>query len=545
METIRTQLLRIQQQLSGLSASQKMLTASLVAIMVMTLIWWARYAGTAELEPVLDQPLPAQEMGQIQQALQSRGINARIVADRVMVSAERKMEAVAALAYSNALPSNITAAWDQMVKQMSPWDSRAKTELIHNQMKERMLSGVITDFFPGVARANVIINPVSERRIGGSLEPSASVQITTRGNVENLKRLVDAAAATVASAVPGLAKSRVSVVVDGRPMRSQDASSSFAGAELFEQIEQQERRISEKIASLLTPGALVAVTVDVQTVSSVETRETYDAKNTFTKEQTLESETQETTEPAPTVSEPGAVSNMGLSLPGAAIVSGATSTSEKTRTENAIFPSKSTETINKPAGKATVASAAVRLPRSYFVAKYKAANPNQQKEPDDAALQPIVTAELSSVRKTIQDAVGMQSDANLTVDMYYDTTIPLLAATEQAQSSGGVGRMVNSYAREIAVGALAIISLFMVSMIVKKGAPTPAITVTPQPDLPPQLQAGEEIAGVVGDGKISLDAVELDEDAVHAQQMVEQVSTMVKENPEAAANLVKRWLNRS
>jgi flagellar biosynthesis/type III secretory pathway M-ring protein FliF/YscJ len=157
----------------------------------------------------------------------------------------------------------------------------------------------------------------------------------------------------------------------------------------------------------------------------------------------------------------------------------------------------------------------------------------------------MVTAELSSVRKTIQDAVGMQSDANLTVDMYYDTTIPLLAATDQAQSSGGVGRMVNGYAREIAVGALALISLFMVSMIVKKGSPAPAVTVTPEPELPPHLEAGEQIAGVVGDGKISLDAVELDEDAVHAQQMVEQVSTMVKENPEAAANLVKRWLNRS
>ena len=36
-----------------------------------------------------------------------------------------------------------------------------------------------------------------------------------------------------------------------------------------------------------------------------------------------------------------------------------------------------------------------------------------------------------------------------------------------------------------------------------------------------------------------------DEDTIKAQQMVEQVSTMVKENPDAAASLVKRWLNRS
>jgi flagellar biosynthesis/type III secretory pathway M-ring protein FliF/YscJ len=39
--------------------------------------------------------------------------------------------------------------------------------------------------------------------------------------------------------------------------------------------------------------------------------------------------------------------------------------------------------------------------------------------------------------------------------------------------------------------------------------------------------------------------MELDEDALRAQQMVEQVKTMVSENPDAAANLVKRWLNRT
>jgi flagellar biosynthesis/type III secretory pathway M-ring protein FliF/YscJ len=39
--------------------------------------------------------------------------------------------------------------------------------------------------------------------------------------------------------------------------------------------------------------------------------------------------------------------------------------------------------------------------------------------------------------------------------------------------------------------------------------------------------------------------MELDEDSIKAQTMVDQVSTMVKENPDSAAQLVKRWLNRS
>ncbi|HMO27103.1 MAG TPA: hypothetical protein PKB10_12630, partial [Tepidisphaeraceae bacterium] len=69
MDTLRQQLLRIQQQLNGLSASQKMLTASLLAIMVMTILWWARYAGTAAMEPLLDQSMTAEEIARIKPLL--------------------------------------------------------------------------------------------------------------------------------------------------------------------------------------------------------------------------------------------------------------------------------------------------------------------------------------------------------------------------------------------------------------------------------------------------------------------------------------------
>src|ERR1700733_2966533 len=134
METIKAQLLRIQQQLGGLSASQKMLTASLVTIMVMTLVWLSRYAGTAEYEAVLDQSLSAQDVGQIKAALDAHNIPANVVGDRVMVPSDRKLEAFAMLAYNNALPSNISGSWDEMSKQMSPWDSTSKTDTLRNHM---------------------------------------------------------------------------------------------------------------------------------------------------------------------------------------------------------------------------------------------------------------------------------------------------------------------------------------------------------------------------------------------------------------------------
>ena len=74
MDFLKGQLDKIQQQLGGLNASQKMLTGSLVAIMVMTLIWWGRYAGTSEMQPVLPQSFSAVDVAKIQSHLRSIGI---------------------------------------------------------------------------------------------------------------------------------------------------------------------------------------------------------------------------------------------------------------------------------------------------------------------------------------------------------------------------------------------------------------------------------------------------------------------------------------
>jgi flagellar biosynthesis/type III secretory pathway M-ring protein FliF/YscJ len=82
-------------------------------------------------------------------------------------------------------------------------------------------------------------------------------------------------------------------------------------------------------------------------------------------------------------------------------------------------------------------------------------------------------------------------------------------------------------------------------MMVRKSAPQPIIAAPMELAEAPALSGGEDIAGEAVEGNPMLDGMELDEDAIKAQQMVEQVATMVKENPDAAANLVKRWLNRT
>jgi flagellar biosynthesis/type III secretory pathway M-ring protein FliF/YscJ len=112
-------------------------------------------------------------------------------------------------------------------------------------------------------------------------------------------------------------------------------------------------------------------------------------------------------------------------------------------------------------------------------------------------------------------------------------------------AGGAVTGLLTRHAKEIAVGVLAVVSLFMVSGMVRRGATVSTIAQPIELRAAAPLAVDEDVAGEVGEGGAMLDGMELDEDTIKAQQMVEQVATLVKENPDSAASLVKRWLNRN
>ena len=58
MDLFKSQLERIQKQLSALTPSQKMLTASMVAIMVMTLVWWGATPANQRWRRCFHSPFP-------------------------------------------------------------------------------------------------------------------------------------------------------------------------------------------------------------------------------------------------------------------------------------------------------------------------------------------------------------------------------------------------------------------------------------------------------------------------------------------------------
>src|SRR5688572_4945793 len=143
MDFLKGQLDKIQQQLGGLNASQKMLTGSLVAIMVMTLLWWGRYAGTAEMEPVLPQAFSPEDVARVHGHLKGVGIPARIEGDKVLVPADRRDEALASMALHETLPENSASGFDEISKQLNAFMPQGTTDALLKEGKQRTLQNVI------------------------------------------------------------------------------------------------------------------------------------------------------------------------------------------------------------------------------------------------------------------------------------------------------------------------------------------------------------------------------------------------------------------
>lgn len=549
MDLFKAQIDRIQKQLAGLTASQKMLTATLVAIMVMTLVWWGRYAGEAEMEPVLDQSFTQDDIARVTTELTAHGIRYSVSGDRILVSADRKIEALAALSYSHALPRNNTVGFDEMITKMSPWDPVDKSQMMFNRAKEITLAQIIRNF-PQVTGAEVMIDPRSERHIEGAIEPTATITLAT-ADTSGGQKLVDAAADVVQGAVSGLSRAKIKVVVNGAPARLHDPDSedsiSAAGNDQIELMQKNELRLSTKIKDNFAyiSGLMVSVTVKLNTTAAVEHTTQIDPKGVVQKEISSDTETNESNSGAPSGGEPGVGSNVAVSIAGSAPAggSGSTTSQERSNVKFENFVSKTDKSSKILPGDCTVIGATVRVPTSYFAMIFEHEN-GTTKEPTLKELLPLIDEELPKIRTDVLKCTGLQSDKDVSVEPYPDYTP--VTNTAVAQVSPLSLSSIGGHSKEIALGGLAVMSLFMVSMMVRKGSVVPALApAAPIAGPAPTLMNGEAVAGEAAEGGAMLDGMELDEEAVRSQQMLEQVSTMVKENPDAAATLVKRWLNRT
>ncbi|MGE5609140.1 MAG: flagellar M-ring protein FliF C-terminal domain-containing protein, partial [Bacillota bacterium] len=443
------------------------------------------------------------------------------------------------------LPRDMRAGFDDIASKMNPFASRSQQDAILNQARQSALAEVMRRW-KEVRDAVVIIDPTRERGPNG-VEPSAMVNLTLRSSEKPERRLVNAAANVVAGAVANLKCERVKVVINGQSYRVQsldDTGATASGDEYLDQVQRGEQYYRDKILREQLShieGAQVSVSVKPNLGRKETVTHKFDPKTVKATPVSEESLTEDTKSSQKATGEPGIVSNSPLDLGEGSSGDSSSGTTEKTKTDYVVDAEKTDVKSWDPGGNVDVTGASVFIPRSYFNQVYKTRT-RSTTDADDATLKPIIEAELASLKPGIKKCLGLAADDALHMDAYTDVA-PLAMAAPQA-ASASVSLLVTDHAKEIALGALAIVSLFMMVTMVKKNSPPPVVAPPPAPK-PSMLPHSEEAVGEAVESNAVLDGMELDEEAVKSQQMVQQVSSLVGEDPDAAAAMVKRWMNRS
>ncbi len=541
MEFLRTQFSRIQAQLSGLSASQKMLAGTLVVIILMTLFWWTTFAGQSETVALLDQPMRSEEIALITARLEAKGVKYRMVGDRIHVPSERRLELWADLSYSGLMPRDTKVALDEIISKTSPFMSNRQQEQIWNQVRQTTLSQIVNEL-PDVATARVVIDDKRERGPRG-YEPSAMVAITMRAGSPADNKLAKAAADVVSGSVANLNRSNVRVIINGKSFHLRNEDGLGGSDEWLDQVERSERYHEDKVRRAFQniDGVVVLVTVSPNFEHVEKFTEDYDPKKVVTAPKSEETTNEENKSSQRSGGEAGMVVNGPMEAP--AVGDDTSSVTDKSRIENVVGMGRTEIKSTKPGGELPPKSATVLIPRGYFVEDLRRRSGATDKDPDIKLVDSFITAETTRMRDWVRTSLGLATDDMIRVDACPDPILPVAMAPQAAATS--MSLMLTDHAREIALGVLAVASLLLVSNMVRKASPAPAVATAAQPRPVPPLLSSDDTIGEVSEGKPLLDGMELDEESVKAQEMLGQVSQLVDDNPDAAANLVKRWLSRS
>jgi flagellar biosynthesis/type III secretory pathway M-ring protein FliF/YscJ len=440
-----------------------------------------------------------------------------------------------------------------MLDKFSPLGTQNEFNVRLQGVRERKLIGTI-EGWPGVKSARVLITEA----VRGSLTPTpagASIDITTNGDV-NGRKLAKTALYMTLPTVAGLDAKYVSVSVNGVNVLASGSADGFDAGDLVETKRAYEQQVAQTIRDTYRiEGLQVNVTAEL----TIETRHdkitTPDAKNKVSMVSESVGEKTQTTDAAP-VGEPGAVPNMGLDASASAGGSRGGSKTERTeeRFDNKVGMTESE--VSTPAGKPKVVGAFVRVPRPYYIKVWKASHKGA--EPTDDELDGFVKRELDKMRNELAATTQLTDPTQLVINDYTDFDISgdsmLATASIAGGGSSSFATLAGSHGKEVAIGALALTSLFMVGRMVKKSAPpaaVPLLALDDMPDISSGKKArrngpmgGVDIAGEVAEGGSVMMGQELDEEVLETSQMVEQVSGFVKDNPDTTAQLLKRWMNR-
>ncbi len=560
MEFLRRILKQIQGQLGALTISQKMVIVLLIGFMCVAIWMMADYAAQREMVALLDQPMDTASRERILQKLDTWGEKYELKGETILVPKSRQRKIYAMLIYAGALPEDTSVGFLSLLDDadiFTPESVRDDKRLIVKQVE----LGKILEMMPGVASAKVIINAGDKRRLN-NITPVSSAMVTVQmepGAAAD-RKLAMAIAEGVSAANGRMKREDVKVIMDGKitviPPAGEDASSDY-----LEEKVKLEQYFRDKIMGVLpTQNSLVQVDVQPRLTKSTVQKTVIAPIDEGSLAVEIEANTREqNSQNLQKASEPGMMANVPESSSGASGNS-QTESMEDAVTKKTVIPGR-TDTVEKigPGGVEAI-TATVSIPQNYFEERAKK---SAEDKPDETAVKAITDLEIPKIKQNVMRALGLSGteDENLVVvNTYWAGAYEAGAgggingsvAAETAEADGkSMANIVGRYGKHIAISSLAMLSLFMVLMMVRKaGGPVEiteeeATTMMAGPKPLDVLSVEESNIAEATDSNGLLEGFELGDDEIRSHQVLEQIREMVKTSPDMATKLVSKWIAQS
>ena len=546
MEFVKKALVQIKEHLGTLNARDKMLFVLIVAMIAGSFFWLVQSNAALEMIPLLDQDMTTSQTASIQNQLDMWGVTYQVQGNRIMVRRQEQEALMARLQMAGALPKDMQENWHKAIASQldNMWLTAADREKWWQVALEQRLAGVV-GMMDDVQDAQVVISQGSRRMLsdGPSSDPSASVYLKMRGGCKPSKQLVRAVAGFVANSVPRLMQDRVTIVADGAAYQTHSDSSPYGG-DVLEKRQEYERRFVSKIEHVLgIANVLVEVFVELES-NQVHTEEQVYGEPIVAREHTRENINRR----GDSEGEPGVRANVSASVVASnAMMERSEETEAETEYKGQV---DSTTTVRQTLpDEVKSVRATINVPYSHFMHIYKSIN-GKDEDPTQQQLQPIIDERLAAVRKAVMQPINADDDSQVHVGWFYDGE-RFRDTTETALAGGGVnlsGGSISAYAKPAGLAILAIGSLIMVMMMLRKasaGIALPNIDADVlAEETPPVLENENSPVGEAGQSEGILKGIEVDEETVRTRKISEQVGDLVREDPDVAAGLVRQWISQ-
>ncbi len=552
MEFLRRIITQIKSQLSDLTLSQRLVIVLLLVIMGGAVLTMVQYAAKREKMPLLNQSIDKATMDKIVNQLEMWVETYEIQDGKILVASSRHQRLYSKLAYAEALPGDTSVGWDLLLEETNifiPESSRQDKKTIASQM---VLANMIS-YWPGVKRVQgVIINKGDKRRLNNMTPAaSASVSLETTGKVSPHK-LAISVAAFVSGANNRMKRENVTVIIDGKNIPVVSADEEYENGYLSIKKE-YEKDFVNKIIMALPPGMdpIVQVNIKWNNVKSQIHKKEYAQDGDGSLLMTVEEESRTDETSTQNVSqEPGLLANVGDKGHGGG--ESQTSMTEESTGRKQAFAGHTETVENKGMGGVEEVTASVMISDEYFKGMAKG---NSEEEPDEAAIQAMMDKHLPKFKKSVLAAIGLDDsfEDNVVVDIYWAGGV-VASDENQGQGQGeatSITGMAVRYGKHIAVSALAMVSLVMVLMMVRKSMGPIDVSeedvltmmVGNRPVDALSIEDSNLDDGEGGDALLS--GMEMDEESIRSQQVLQQIRDMVEETPDDATKLVSKWISQA